>query len=69
MAAKLQLTVPSFGMDETGDVFRIYRNNRLKEPFLSLGILYLNCLCGRDEGVKYFVGVYTASAEGSFSSW
>ena len=25
MAATLQVTVPSFGMDETGNVYRIYR--------------------------------------------
>jgi hypothetical protein len=25
MAAKLQVTVPSFGIDETGNVYRIYR--------------------------------------------
>jgi len=42
--------------------------NRVKEPFLK----YENSvfkLCGRDEGVKYCVGVYTPSAEDSLNSW
>jgi hypothetical protein len=54
-------------MDETKNVYRIYRKNEAKEPFLIYGNIVFKFLYGRYGDKKYCGGFYILSAEDSFT--